>query len=62
MNLGSISKAIAGASAGAIGSLATSYIVIPETVVMPWYGYVAVGVLNAAIGFAIVYFAPRNTD
>lgn len=61
MNLGSISKAIAGASAAAVGGITTSFIVIPESVIMPWYGYVAVGVLNAAIGFAIVYFAPRNT-
>lgn len=61
MNLGSISKAIAGASAGAISGLATSYIVIPPDVVMPWYGYVGTGLLNAAIGFAFVYLAPRNS-
>jgi len=60
MDLRSISKAIAGAAAGTLGSLATVSIVIPPDVTMPWYGYVLVGVLNGALGLAAVYFAPRN--
>lgn len=60
MDLRSISKAIAGAAVTGMASLGTSFIVIPPDVSMPWYGYVAVGVINAALGFAIVYFAPRN--
>lgn len=61
MNLSAVSKAIAGAAAGGLTSLATSFVVIPDSVVMPWYGYVLVGLINAAIGFGFVYFAPRNT-
>lgn len=61
MNFGSVSKAIAGAAAAGVSGLATTFVVIPENVVMPWYGYILVGVLNAAIGFGFVYFAPRNS-
>lgn len=66
MNLGSISKAIAGAVAGGAGAVATvaaaSYVTIPDGVQAPWWGYVLVGVANAAIGFAVVYIAPRNSQ
>lgn len=58
---GPISKAIAGGVAGAITGVGTAFVVIPATVVMPWYGYVLVGVINAGLGFATVYFAPKNT-
>lgn len=61
MNLGSISKAIAGAVAtGAVGT--GMLITVPESAGMPWWGYIIVGVANAAVGFAIVYLAPRNTQ
>lgn len=66
MNLSSISKAIAGAAAGGVGTVAAMagayYIVIPEGVTAPWWGYMIAGVANAALSFAIVYFAPRNTQ
>ena len=55
-----IAKATAGSLVGAASSIATSYVVIPDSVSMPWYGYVIAGVLNAVLGFASVYFAPRN--
>jgi len=58
--LSTISKGIAGAVAAGAGGLATSFIVVPENVEMPWWGYLVVGVANAALGFAVVYFAPRN--
>jgi hypothetical protein len=45
---------------GAAGGLGVSYIAIPPEVVMPWYGYLVVSVLNAVIGFAFVYFAPKT--
>lgn len=57
--LKTISKGIAGAAATAVGATAT-FIVIPEGVEMPFWGYIVVGVLNAALGFAVVYFAPKN--
>lgn len=58
----SVAKAIAGASAGAIGSMGTTFIVVPPEVVMPWWAYIVTGALNAAIGFGVVYFAPSNRD
>lgn len=60
--LSTVSKGIAGAIAAGAGGLATSYIVVPEGVEMPYWGYIVVGVLNAALGFAFVYFAPKNTN
>lgn len=60
MTLSQITKAIAGASAGALGSIGTAVVVVPPEVVMPFWGYIIVGVLNAAIGFAAVYFSPQN--
>lgn len=59
-DLRTITKAIAGATAGAMGGVGTALITVPPDVVMPFWGYILVGVLNAAIGFAGVYFAPAN--
>lgn len=55
-----ISKAIAGALAGGIGGIGTAAIVVPAGVAMPWWGYVLTAVLNAALGFVLVYGAPKN--
>lgn len=60
MDLAKISKAIAGALAAGVGGAGTSAIIVPDGINMPWYGYLLVGVLNAALGFLVVYFAPRN--
>jgi len=60
MTIASVSKGIAGAAAGAATGLGTAFFAVPPDVVMPWYGYLIVGALNAAVGFAVVYFAPRN--
>ena len=57
--MGNISKAIAGAAAGGVLTLGT-LVTVPADVQMPWYGYLVVGVVNAAIAFGTVYFAPRN--
>jgi hypothetical protein len=59
MDLKSVSKAIAGAVASGVVGVGT-VVAVPSTVEMPWYGYVIVGVVNAVIGFGVVYFAPRN--
>lgn len=59
--LKTVSKGIAGAAATALGATAT-FIVIPEGVEMPWWGYLVAGALNAGLGFAVVYYAPRNTN
>jgi hypothetical protein len=55
-----VAKALGGAVASA-ATTATTFIVIPSTVEIPWWGYIITGVLNAGIGFGIVYFSPRNT-
>lgn len=57
--MGAVSKAIAGAAAGGVLTLGT-LVTVPADVQMPWYGYVAVGIVNAVIAFGTVYFAPRN--
>lgn len=62
MDVKKISKAIAGALVGAITGTGTAAVVIPADVATPWYGYVAVGAINALIGFIGVYFAPANTN
>lgn len=59
MTVRSISKAVAGGVAGAATS-GLVFVTIPPDVAMPWYGYLGVAVLNAAIGFLAVYLAPRN--
>lgn len=62
MNLGKVSKAIAGSIVGGIGAGATTLVVVPESAGMPWWGYIVTGVINAAIIFAGVYLAPRNSQ
>lgn len=61
MDWRSFSKAIAGAVVAGATSTGTAAVTIPDGVGMPWYGYIIVGVINAAIGFGVVYFAPKNT-
>lgn len=60
MDFAKVSKAIAGAIASGIGGAGTAAVIVPPTVDMPWWGYVLVGVVNAVLGFAVVYFAPKN--
>lgn len=60
MDLAKISKAIAGALAAGVGGAGTSAVIIPDGVNMPWYGYILVGLVNAVLGFVVVYFAPKN--
>lgn len=62
MNLGRISKAIAGAVIGGAAAGTTTMVTVPDTAGMPWWGHIIVGVANAAIVFAGVYVAPRNTQ
>lgn len=62
MNLGNISKAIGGSIVGGLGAGLTTLVVVPESAGMPWWGYIITGVINAAIVFAGVYIAPRNTQ
>jgi hypothetical protein len=52
-------KAVAGAAASGVLATAT-YITVPADIQMPWWGYILVGVANAALGFGVVYFAPPN--
>lgn len=61
MDWRSFSKAIAGAVVSGVTSTGTAAVVVPDSVAMPWYGYIIVGAINAAIGFGVVYFAPKNT-
>lgn len=60
MNLGTVSKAIAGGLTGGLAGGLTTMVVVPESAGMPWWGYIVTGVINAGIVFAGVYFAPRN--
>jgi len=60
MDIRTISKAVAGGLAAAAGGLGTATIMIPADVEMPWWGYVVVGVANAALGALAVYWAPAN--
>ncbi|MYZ50399.1 hypothetical protein [Propylenella binzhouense] len=62
MDLRQVSKAIAGATASAIAATGSALVVVPDSVVMPWWGYVLVGIINAGIGFAAVYLAPANSS
>lgn len=59
-----ISKALGGFIAGAVSGplaagLALSQAAAPEAE-LTLLGYIVVGALNGAIGFATVYFAPAN--
>lgn len=58
MNLQAISKSIAGALAAGVTGVGATAIMVPDN--SPWYAYIIVGVVNAGIGFATVYFAPKN--
>lgn len=58
--MSNVSKAIAGAIATAAAASGTAYVVIPEGVEVPWWGYLAVPIINALIGYLIVYAAPKN--
>lgn len=59
MDFRTISKALAGAVFAGAAGVGTA-VAIPADVVMPWYGYILVGVVNAAVGFLGVYYAPKN--
>ncbi|BDA84946.1 hypothetical protein Sa4125_24880 [Aureimonas sp. SA4125] len=62
MDVKSISKGIAGAVAGMVTGTGGALVMTPEQVSsMPWWGILAANAIYAAIGFATVYFAPRNT-
>ena len=61
-NLRTMSKALAGGLAAAVSGVGTAVIAIPDSVAMPWYGYVVVAVINAGLGFAAVYWSPKNAD
>lgn len=57
------SKAIAGGIlAGLTSTGATAATVIPAGTPMPWWGYLVTFVVTSVIGYAGVYFAPRNTN
>lgn len=57
-------KAVAGGVAGALGSVGTTALALPNLAPadseLTLVGYIVVGALNGAIGFATVYFAPAN--
>ncbi len=57
-----VSKAVAGGLAAALGGTGTAAVVVPPGVEMPWYAYVLIAFANAAVGFAAVYWAPKNTS
>ncbi len=52
-------KAVAGATMSGIASTGAAIVVVPPEVAMPWYGYVAVGLINAGLTYLAVYW-PRN--
>lgn len=60
MAIARVSKMIAGAGGGLVAGTGTAVVLIPEGVEAPWWGYVLVGVINAAIVAAAVYRAPAN--
>ena len=62
MNLGKVSKAIAGAVVSGVAVTGTTLVTVPDSAGMPWWGHIIVGVANAAIVFVGVYIAPRNTQ
>lgn len=55
-------KAIAAATAAALGSAGSFAIVVPDSVLMPWWGYVIVGVLNGAVAGLVTALAPKNAE
>lgn len=58
MSLAPVSKALAGALAASLAG--ATAIAVPDAVAMPWWGYLVVGLANAALGFVTVYVAPAN--
>lgn len=61
MNIRSVSKGVAGAVAGMVSGNAGMIAMSAEQLAqMPWWGVLIANVTYAAIGFATVYFAPRN--
>lgn len=63
IQLGPISKGIAGAVAGAVAGSTGMIAMSPEQVAsMPWYGVLIANGLYAGIGFLTVYLAPANSE
>jgi hypothetical protein len=63
--MGNVSKAIAGAIVGGvtgIGTVAAGAQLIPDGVTAPWWAYLLVPLVQAAVGFVGVYIAPKNTN
>lgn len=60
MTLAPVSKALAGGLAAALAGTGGAAIAVPDAVAMPWWGYLAVGLANALMGFLAVYLAPAN--
>lgn len=62
IQLGPISKGIAGAVAGAVASNTGMVVMSADQVAsMPWWGVLISNVVYAGLGFLTVYFAPANT-
>ncbi|WP_185982648.1 hypothetical protein [Aureimonas mangrovi] len=63
MNIGTVSKGIAGAIAGMMtGNVGMIAMTTEQTAAMPWWGVIVANATYAAIGFLAVYIAPRNAD
>ena len=61
MNIGNVSKGIAGAVAGMVtGNTGMVVMTADQIASMPWWGVLIANVIYAGIGFATVYFAPKN--
>lgn len=61
IQLGTVSKGIAGAVAGAVaGNTGMVVMSTDQVAAMPWWGVLISNVVYAGIGFATVYFAPAN--
>lgn len=57
--MSSISKAIAAGVGGALAGGGTGAVVLPEG--SPWYAYVIMTIVTAALPAIITYLAPKNT-
>lgn len=57
--MGSISKAIAAGVGGAVAGGGTGAIVLPDG--SPWYAYVLMALITAALPAIVTYLAPKNT-
>ncbi len=60
MDLRKVAKAVAGTVATVAATGTTVFATVPEGVEMPWQAWFALGLINAAIGFGVVYLAPKN--